>query len=201
MQKMSNPADKLKQRKCTTLTDIVVRTMARAEPASVVTRFANWHTTQMSAHTQHDEPLGLLGARLVALGVAEALEVGAASFGNLVRGAVADEYGLAAPLDDDVLALGDGGKVELDLGHREHVRRCGHRREELGHRRLGRGRGEHAERADHEVREPAVRRLGPGLVLGEVGDVWRVVDGGGRVQEALLVDAGHRGCMGRKRRA
>ena len=171
-----------------------MRTVARAEPASVVARLADGHTTQVGADAEHDEPLGLLGARLVALGVAEALEVGAARLCDLVGGAVADEDGLAAPLDDDVLALGDGGEVELDLGHREHVRGRGHRREELGHRRLGRGRGEHAERADHEVRQPAVRRLGLGLVLGEVGHVWRGLHGGGRVQEALLVNAGHRGC-------
>ena len=177
-----------------------MRTVARAEPASVVARLADGHTTQVGADAEHDEPLGLLGARLVALGVAEALEVGAARLCDLVGGAVADEDGLAAPLDDDVLALGDGGEVELDLGHREHVRGRGHRREELGDGRLGRGRGEHAERADHEVREPAVRRRGLGLVLGEVGHVWRVLHGGGRVQQALLVDAGHRGWGRRKKR-
>ena len=45
---------------------------------------------------------------------------------DLVFGAVADKDGLASPLDDDVLALGDGGEVDLDFCLREHVGRGGH---------------------------------------------------------------------------
>jgi hypothetical protein len=39
---------------------------------------------------------------------------------------VADEDGLAAPLDDHVLALGDGSEVDLDLGLGQDVGGSGH---------------------------------------------------------------------------
>jgi hypothetical protein len=34
---------------------------------------------------------------------------------------VADEDGLSSPLDDDVLAFGDGGQVDFNLGLGEHI--------------------------------------------------------------------------------
>jgi hypothetical protein len=42
--------------------DVVVRAVARAEPASKVTSLANGHTSQVRADAQHDEPFGLLYA-------------------------------------------------------------------------------------------------------------------------------------------
>jgi hypothetical protein len=38
---------------------------------------------------------------------------------------MSDEDGLSSPLDDDVLALGDGGKINLNLGLSQDV--CGSR--------------------------------------------------------------------------
>lgn len=66
--------------------DVVVGTVARAEPATEVARLANGHTTEMGAdtcccqfpgscysvysvRTQHDQPLGLLNTVRVGLGV------------------------------------------------------------------------------------------------------------------------------------
>lgn len=40
--------------------DVVVRAVARAEPASKVTRLADGHASQVRADAQHDEPFGLL---------------------------------------------------------------------------------------------------------------------------------------------
>ena len=111
----------------------------------------------MGAHAQHDEPLRLLDARIIRLRVAQGLPVDLARLVDLVLRAVADEDGLAAPLDDHVLALGNARELDLNLGEREHVRGGGHRAEELGHGRLGDGRGEDAHGADHEVGERAVR--------------------------------------------
>ena len=118
----------------------------------------------MSAHAEHDEPLGFLDACVVRLRVAQALPVDLTRLVNLRLRAVADEHGLAAPLDDRVLALRDARQLDLDLGERQHVRRCGHCPEELGHRRFGDRRREHAHGADHEVRQRAVRSGGGRLV-------------------------------------
>lgn len=74
--------------------------MARTKPATEVPGLANRHTTQMGAHAQHDEPLGFLDAVLIGLGIAEGLNVDRAGVLNLGFGAVSDEDGLAAPLDD-----------------------------------------------------------------------------------------------------
>jgi hypothetical protein len=54
-------------------------------------------------HTQHDEPLRLLDAVLVGLGVAEGGDVDLVGLVNLLLGTVADEDGLASPLDDDLM--------------------------------------------------------------------------------------------------
>lgn len=76
--------------------------MARAEPASKVSSFANRHTTQVRAHTQHDEPFGLLDAVAVGLGVAQCFPFGVFGCFDLVFGAVADKDGFAAPFNDDL---------------------------------------------------------------------------------------------------
>jgi hypothetical protein len=109
-----------------TARNVVVRTVARAEPATEVTGLTNGHTTQVGAHTNHDEPLGLLDALAVLLRVAKSLPLGVLGLLDLVGGTVANEDGLAAPLDDNVLALGDGSEVDLDLGLGQDVGGCGH---------------------------------------------------------------------------
>lgn len=85
-----------------TARDVVVRTVAGAEPAAVVAGLADGHTTQVGADTQHDQPLGALDTVVVGLGVTERLPLGLAGLGDLVLGTVADEDGLATPLDDDL---------------------------------------------------------------------------------------------------
>jgi len=54
--------------------DIVVRTVARTEPAAVVTCLTNGDTTQMCADTQHNEPLRLLDSVGIGLGVSEGFD-------------------------------------------------------------------------------------------------------------------------------
>lgn len=75
--------------------------------------------------TQHDEPLGLLDSVRVGLGVSEGLPLGVLGLLDLVCGTVSNKDGLASPLDDDVLALGDGGEIDLNLGLGQDI--CGSR--------------------------------------------------------------------------
>lgn len=49
-------------------------TVAGAEPTAEITGFSNGDTSQMCAHTHHDEPLGLLYSVRVALGVTEGFD-------------------------------------------------------------------------------------------------------------------------------
>lgn len=81
--------------------------------------------------TQHDEPLGLLDSVRVGLGVTESLPLGILGLLDLVGGTVSDEDGLSSPLDDDVLALGDGGKIDLNLGLSQDICGGGHVDEEV----------------------------------------------------------------------
>lgn len=86
---------------CTTR-DIVVRTVARAEPAAKVSSLTNGHTTQVRADTQHDQPFWLLYAVGVGLRIAKRLPLGVFGIFNFVLGTVTDENGLSSPLDDNL---------------------------------------------------------------------------------------------------
>lgn len=111
--------------------NIVVRTMARTEPSTVVTGLTNRHTAQVCADSQHDEPLWLLDTVGVLLRITERLNLDGIRFFDFGGGTVADEDGLTTPFDDDILALGDGGEVNLDLGHSEDVGGGGHVEEKV----------------------------------------------------------------------
>jgi hypothetical protein len=100
--------------------------MTRAKPATKISRLADWHTAQMRAHAQHNQPLGFLNSLLIRLRIAESFPIDILGLFDLVWGAMSDKDGLAAPFDDDVLALGNGGEVNLDFGHGEDVRGGGH---------------------------------------------------------------------------
>lgn len=112
--------------------DVVVRTVAGAEPAAKVAGLADGHTTQVGADTQHDQPLGALSTVVVGLGVTQTLPVNLAGLVDLILGAVADEDGLATPLDDDLFGEKSvsGGYTGVE-DRRLHVRSCpqGWRRE------------------------------------------------------------------------
>ena len=120
-------------------------------PSSVVSRLADWNTAQMCADAKHNQPLRLLDSVLVALRVPESLPVDTSGLFYLIRGPVANKHWFTAPFDDDVLALGDAGELDLSLGKSEDVRRCCHRLQEAGDSGLCDGSGENAKRADHEI--------------------------------------------------
>ena len=77
--------------------------VARAEPSTKVTSLTNWDTSQMCAHTDHDQPLWLLDALGISLWVAESLDLDVLGLLDLSCGAVADENWLSTPFDDDLL--------------------------------------------------------------------------------------------------
>lgn len=93
--------------------NVVVRTVARAEPSTKVTSLTNGHTTQVGADTDHYEPevsrfssvenspLGPLHTLVIRLGVTKGLDVYLVGLVNLASGTVADEHGLSTPLDDN----------------------------------------------------------------------------------------------------
>lgn len=142
----------------------------------------------MSANTKHDQPFGLLGSRLIALGIPHALPVLSPSLLNLRLSPVTNEDRLATPFDDDVLALGNAGELDLHLGHGQNVGGRRHALEELRDGGLRDGGGEDTQRTNHEVGEGTVIVLVLGFVGLEVRDLGRVLDDGGGVQQALLED-------------
>lgn len=76
--------------------------MAGAEPAAIVARLTNWHTTEMRADAEHDEPVRLLDAVRVGLRVTQRLPLCVFSLLDFVGGTVADKDWLAPPLDNDL---------------------------------------------------------------------------------------------------
>lgn len=74
--------------------------MARAEPTTVIPGLPDGHAPEVRAHTEHDEPVGLLHAVRVRLRVAQRLPLCGFGLVDLCARAVADEDGFAAPFDD-----------------------------------------------------------------------------------------------------
>lgn len=77
-------------------------------------------------HTQHYQPLRPLYAVGIRLRVPQCFPLGVLCLLNLIGRSVTDENWLASPLDDDVLALWDGCKVNLNLGLGQDVCGSGH---------------------------------------------------------------------------
>lgn len=170
------------------LTNIIMRTVARTEPASEIACLANWDTAQMGANTEHNQPLGSLRPALVALRVPERLPVGAPSLFDFVQGAVTNKDRLSAPLDDYVFALGDAGELDLSLGKGKNVGGGGHRLKEAGDGRLCDGGREDAKRANHKVRHGTVGFIGLWAVGREIGDLGSVFCNSRGVKKARLVE-------------
>ena len=63
----------------------------------------------MSANTEHDQPLWFLNSCIVRLGVPKRLDIDILRLFDFLLGPVTNEHRLTTPLDDDVLALRNGG--------------------------------------------------------------------------------------------
>lgn len=168
--------------------NVIVRTVAWAEPAAKIASLTNRDTTQVGANTQHDEPRGVLDTISVGLGISEGSNVDSVGLSNLVGSAVTNEHGLTTPLDNDVAALRDGGKVDLDLGQGKNVSRSRHGRKEVLNGGLGGGSRDHAKGANNEVGKGTV---GVGVsvlsqVIRVVGDIVCRATNGVTVVETLL---------------
>lgn len=169
--------------------------MRKDAPSSKVSGFTDRNTSQMGAHAKHDQPLGLLDSLLVTLRIAQRLPVGFSGLVNLRLGPVPHEDGLAAPFDDDVLALRDCGQFNLNLGERKHVRRGRHGFKEFGDGGFGDRRGDEAKSADHKVRERAVAFGVVRAVVREIWDLRGIFYGDRGVQEACGGWGGGRDCF------
>lgn len=152
--------------------DVVVRTVAGAEPAAKVTGFTDRDTTKVGANTKHDKPLGLLNTVLIGLRITESLPLNGVGLVDFILGTVTDEDGLSTPLDDDVLALRDGSKADFDLSLSEDIGRGGHVDQEVLNSSLGTNSRGKTEGTGHEVREDLVGAWGLlGGIFAEVRDL------------------------------
>lgn len=116
---------------------VVMRSVAGAVVAAVVTGVGDWHAAQVSAHTEDDEPLRVLGALVVVLNVAEGRQGDRLFDGDFFGGTMTDEERLASPLEGDVLAFWDVGQLDLDLGQGQDVSGGAHRADEFVDEGLG----------------------------------------------------------------
>jgi len=140
-------------------TRVVVRAVARAEESLKVALVVERYAAEMRADAEQHEPLGLLDARRVGLRVAHILSIVAESLVNLLGRAVANKERLAAPLERDAVALGDGREVDLDVGHGQHIGRRVHAVQQIVGGRLGSDGVREAGRANDKVREGLVRHV------------------------------------------
>src|SRR5437763_3078713 len=97
---------------------VVLRTMARAEPAIVIALMGKRDAAEMGADADKDEPLivTLLDARRIRLRVGQARDVDLLRFLDLFLAAMADEDRLRAPEYLDDLPLRDRPKIDIDRG-------------------------------------------------------------------------------------
>lgn len=158
--------------------------MARNIPPSIIPRLADGHTTQMCAHAQHDQPLGLLHSVLVTLRIPERLPVGGFGLLDFVLSSMPDEHRLPSPFDDDVLSHRDVGQVDFDLGKGKDISGCRHGFEEFGDAGFSCGGGEDTHAADDEVGERAVVVGVWCTVSAKVGNFWCISGYSGGVEKA-----------------
>lgn len=110
---------------------VVMRAVARAVIAAIVAGVGDRNAAQVRANAEDDEPLGVLGALVVVLNVAEGRKGDGLLSCDFFGGSVADEERLASPLERDVLAFGDVGQLDLDLGQGQDVSGSAHRTDEF----------------------------------------------------------------------
>jgi hypothetical protein len=140
----------------------------------------------MGTDAQHDKPLGLFDTFLVGLRVSEGLPINGAGLLDLGLSSVANEDGFATPLDDNVLALWNGGKIDLNLCESEDVGGGSHGPQELCHGGLGGRRRDDTHGTDHKVGKGTIA-LWVGAIGRVVWDVVHFFHGHGGVDKTLLI--------------
>lgn len=95
--------------------------MAWTVVAAEVTAVGDWHASQVSAHAENDEPFWVLSALVVVLSIAKCSDCHRLFGGDFLGGAMTNEERLSAPLEGDVLAFGDVGELDFDLGQGEDI--------------------------------------------------------------------------------
>ena len=138
---------------------VVVRAVARAEPAIEVAGAVDRHAAEVRAHTDEHERLRLLHALVVSLRVAQLAQRDGLGLLNLFLRARTDENGFATPLDDHAVARLQAPDVDLERGERHHVSSGVERREELDDEQTRRRGAEEARATNHSVVERPVPRV------------------------------------------
>ncbi len=105
---------------------IVLRAVTGAEPTfPVATRFATfltqWHTAQMGANPDDDQPLWALGPLCIRRGINHIRRVVSPCKGDLFLRASVNEYRLALPIQRDACANFDAVKINVYRGHCHHI--------------------------------------------------------------------------------
>lgn len=174
---------------------VVVGAVARAVVAAVVAGVGDGHAAQVSANAEHDEPVGPNRAVLVLLGVAQRRHVDALLARDLVGRAVADEQGLASPLERGVLTFRNITEIDFNLGKGQHIGGRAHRLHKLRHNSLGGVYTSETASGHDEVRRNLPRVIMAGATLCDVqasrcAVVIETGDAQVRVREADLLAGG-----------
>ncbi len=125
--------------------------VAGTEVASIVSCVCDRYAAKVRTHSNQDQPLWIGDALVVVLSMTQNRNVNATYLINLTLRAMPNEQGLTLPLENGVFALGDAGKVDLDLRQSKDIR-CGpHGRDKLRDGVLGAVGGNHAHASDDDV--------------------------------------------------
>lgn len=151
---------------------VVMRSVARAKVAVEVTGVGDGHAAKMRADAEQDEPLGLLGAHVVRLRVAQAGHVDAALSLDLSLGAVAHEERLVSPLERHVLSFRYVAQLDFDLGQSEDISGWRHVRYDVIDDGLGAVGGR---QANAECRQIRVGLAVIGVIFGALDWILRVL--------------------------
>mmetsp|Transcript_124827 Transcript_124827/g.266348 ORF Transcript_124827/g.266348 Transcript_124827/m.266348 type:complete len:313 (+) Transcript_124827:253-1191(+) len=112
---------------------VVVRAVARAEVAAPVSGIGLWDAAEVCADPDADQPLRLLAALSICGWLPHRGRQRIVLLGGVdhIGGALADEDGLVAPLNNEILALTHRPQVNLDDARSENVLGRPHRVHEL----------------------------------------------------------------------
>mmetsp|Transcript_31928 Transcript_31928/g.50109 ORF Transcript_31928/g.50109 Transcript_31928/m.50109 type:complete len:202 (-) Transcript_31928:338-943(-) len=114
-----------------TAAEIVVRAVARAEPAIELTGPTQRHASQVGANAHQHHPLLFASPLNICLGIPELAHADGVRSFNLLLCAPTDKDGLPTPLDGDSFSHLHGAQFHLHAGQRQHVCRSRHRGDKL----------------------------------------------------------------------
>lgn len=94
-----------------------MRAVAGAIVAAVFAGIGDGYTSQMCAHSQHDDPAGVDDSVLIMLRVSQLCEADSSLGSDFLLCAVTNKQWFASPLEGHVLAFRDVTQFDFYLGH------------------------------------------------------------------------------------